>query len=563
MRRARLASYTRGPARRRGRLAREPWRSSPARSSARTRSAGRSARAEWARSTAPATRASAATSRSRRCRPGSPPTRSAAHASSRRRAPPPPSTTRTSSRSSTSASRTASPGSRWSWSRAARCASCSARARCPRARRSRSPSRSPTRLAKAHAAGILHRDLKPDNVMVSKDGYVKVLDFGLAKLVEPAASTPSEQPTLARPLTNAGIVLGTVGYMSPEQASRQADGLPQRPVRAGRDPVRDGDRGPAVPARDRRRNAGRDHPRRARADRAAQPADASRRCAGSPSAASRRTPRTASPRRATWRATSRACAITCRKPRRRARRPAGSPRAAAPPRCRPRRGGPRRRLRPGGPRFPARRPGSGRDPVHSASPTGAAPCSRRASRRTASRSSTRRPGTATPPEVFSVALRQPRVAVARACRRRTCSRSPRAARWRSAWAAATASASSEPARWREPRSAAESRRARCSRTCMDADWAPDGQSLAVGARRRRAAPPRVPDGQAALRDRRAGSASVARLPGRASRRVPRSPRARRQRRRDRGERPRRGPDARCATAAAPRRRLAAGRAGAA
>src|SRR6266496_3471221 len=76
-------------------------------------------------------------------------------------------------------------------------------------------------LAKAHAVGIVHRDLKPENVMVSKDGYVKILDFGLAKLVEPESGELSAMPTLARPETHPGTVLGTVGYMSPEQASGQ------------------------------------------------------------------------------------------------------------------------------------------------------------------------------------------------------------------------------------------------------------------------------------------------------------------------------------------------------
>jgi serine/threonine protein kinase len=74
-------------------------------------------------------------------------------------------------------------------------------------------------LAKAHGAGIVHRDLKPENVMVSKDGFVKILDFGLAKLVEPESGSVSVMPTLAKPETHPGVVMGTVGYMSPEQAS--------------------------------------------------------------------------------------------------------------------------------------------------------------------------------------------------------------------------------------------------------------------------------------------------------------------------------------------------------
>src|SRR5262245_17282205 len=74
-------------------------------------------------------------------------------------------------------------------------------------------------LAKAHAAGIVHRDLKPENVMVSKDGFVKILDFGLAKLIEADSSGVSALPTIAQPETRPGTVMGTVGYMSPEQAS--------------------------------------------------------------------------------------------------------------------------------------------------------------------------------------------------------------------------------------------------------------------------------------------------------------------------------------------------------
>ena len=81
-------------------------------------------------------------------------------------------------------------------------------------------------LETAHEQGIIHRDLKPANIKVRSDGTVKVLDFGLAKAIEPAgrlSSSVSQSPTITSPaMTQAGVILGTAAYMSPEQAKGYA-----------------------------------------------------------------------------------------------------------------------------------------------------------------------------------------------------------------------------------------------------------------------------------------------------------------------------------------------------
>src|SRR5689334_15423546 len=76
----------------------------------------------------------------------------------------------------------------------------------------------------AHEKGVVHRDLKPANIKVTRDGRVKVLDFGLAKAMSGEASgsgDPSTSPTLTMRATMAGMIMGTAAYMSPEQARGQ------------------------------------------------------------------------------------------------------------------------------------------------------------------------------------------------------------------------------------------------------------------------------------------------------------------------------------------------------
>jgi serine/threonine protein kinase len=77
-------------------------------------------------------------------------------------------------------------------------------------------------LSAAHEKGIVHRDLKPENLFLTKDDRVKILDFGLAKLRAPKAEAGSSEAETRKAITNPGVVMGTVGYMSPEQVRGQA-----------------------------------------------------------------------------------------------------------------------------------------------------------------------------------------------------------------------------------------------------------------------------------------------------------------------------------------------------
>ena len=113
-------------------------------------------------------------------------------------------------------------------------------------------------LAAAHDKSIVHRDVKPDNLFITSDGRIKILDFGIAKLTRPSDEM-RRSTRLSRRETEAGMVVGTAGYMSPEQVRGEAGRCPLRHLQPRNDSLRDADRAVAVHPRDRGRDDDR-HP---------------------------------------------------------------------------------------------------------------------------------------------------------------------------------------------------------------------------------------------------------------------------------------------------------------
>ena len=107
-------------------------------------------------------------------------------------------------------------------------------------------------IAAAHQKGITHRDLKPANVMITNDGRVKVLDFGLAKLREAELDADGVTQMPASDLTGEGRIIGTIAYMSPEQAEGKVVDQRSDIFSLGRHAARDGNRGAAIQGRHER-----------------------------------------------------------------------------------------------------------------------------------------------------------------------------------------------------------------------------------------------------------------------------------------------------------------------